>query len=259
MSAVMQTIELSQEILTPKQEAFARYYVECRNATTAYRMAYNVDRAKGVEWMYVEASRTLRLPPVAAYIATLQEAAAAHTIVKARELVQDLADQASADASELVQMQTNNCRHCYGERNLYQWVDELELADAVAKVDEEIDRGVKGVKMPDYRGGFGFAVRRPPNPDCVKCEGRGSVVIRFTDTDKLSPRALKLYKGAKVTKGGIEMEMHDGQHARLELLKVLGVYGKDGNTLNPAAASKPLAADTSAEEASKAYLTMVSS
>ena len=41
-AAVQQTVELKADLLTAKQEAFARYYVEYQNASTAYRLAYNV-------------------------------------------------------------------------------------------------------------------------------------------------------------------------------------------------------------------------
>lgn len=257
MNARAQDVVLASENLTQKQEDFARYYVECRNATTAYRLAYDVDtHGKPPTWLYTEASRQLAHPLIAHRIQTLQDEAAAHTIVKARELVQDWVDMASTDANELVQLHTNNCRHCYGEGFRYQWTDESELADATLEVQERIDAGVKAVKYPDVRGGFGYVVRRSPNPDCIKCEGRGSVVVRFADTNKLSPRARKLYKGAKVTSQGTELQLHDQASIRVELAKVMGLYGKDV-TLNPAAAAAPVPEDATEATAALAYQQML--
>lgn len=256
MNARAQDVVLRSERLTQKQEDFARYYVECRNATTAYRLAYDYDKSKGGEWLWAEASRTLAHPKVAARVAELQEAAAARTIIKARDVVQDWVDQADTDANELVQLRTVNCRHCWGEAQRYQWRDENELLDAVQAKQNDIDRGVKHVQMPDVRGGFGFDPKRPPNPECCKCLGAGQVVVKFTDTDKLSPRARKLYKGAKVTSQGTELILHDAAAAREQVAKALGVFGKDV-VLNPAASAQAAPEGASEADAALAYQRLI--
>lgn len=255
MNARAQDVVLASENLTQKQEDFARYYVECRNATTAYRLAYNVGRDTKPDTMWSEASRHLRHPLISARVQELREEAEAHTIIKARELVQDWVDMAGTDANELVQLETLNCRYCHGEAGRYQWKDEAELADAVIDVQDKLAMGAKA-KMPDCRGGFGYVARRAPNLDCVKCMGRGEVVVRFTDTDKLSPRARKLYKGAKVTSQGTELQLHDQAGIRVELAKVLGLYGKD-MVLNPAAAAAPVPEDATEATAALAYQAML--
>lgn len=256
MNARAQDIVLAGDRLTQKQEDFARYYVECRNATTAYRLAYNVGRDTLPTTLYVEASRTLAMPQVAARVAALQEAAAARTIIKARDVVQDWVDQADTDANELVQLRTVNCRHCWGVAQRYQWRDEDELLDAVQAKQADIDRGVKHVQMPDVRGGFGFDPKRAPNPECCKCLGAGQVVVKFTDTDKLSPRARKLYKGAKVTSQGTELLLHDAGAAREQVARALGVFGKEV-TLNPAAAEAPVPEGATEADAALAYQKLI--
>ena len=45
--------------ITPKQEAFAQKYIECGNASEAYRHAYDVG-ADTSEWVKVEASNQSR-------------------------------------------------------------------------------------------------------------------------------------------------------------------------------------------------------
>jgi len=257
MNSPAQTIVLASESLTQKQRDFARYYVECRSVTTAYRMAYNVSTEPGIQWIYTEAQRTLHLPHVAAYVQELQEAAAALTIVKGRDILQDLVDQASTDMNDLVQLRTVNCRHCYGTDGRYQWRDEAELAIACEEKQADVDRGVKWVKFPDALGGFGFDPRKPPSPNCVKCLGAGQVLVQFTDTDKLTPKARKLYKGAKLgTNGQVELLLHDAHASRIEVAKMLGMYGKE-NTLNPAEPETPVAADASEAEAATGYLEML--
>ena len=64
-----------QPKLTPKQEAFARTYVEIGNASEAYRRAYRADgmTTPAVE---VEACRLIRHPKVSLRVLELQQAAA---------------------------------------------------------------------------------------------------------------------------------------------------------------------------------------
>jgi phage terminase small subunit len=257
MNAQAQTVVLATDSLTEKQLAFARYYVECRNATLAYRKAYNVTVGDvQPEWLYNEASRQLHHPKISMAIAELQEAAAATTIIKARELVQDLVDMASVDPEEVTSVRTINCRHCWGAEGRYQWRDEIELADACQLKQDDVDRGVKHVKFPDALGGFGFTPRKAPNPECVKCNGVGLILGAVTDSAKWSLKARKLVKGVKQTANGIEIMMHDQMAARIELAKILGLYGKDIK-LNPAEPEAPVAADASEAEAATGYLEML--
>ena len=60
--------------LTPKQEAFSFKYVECGNASEAYRHAYDVQN-EASEWVKVEASKLLKTPNVAIMVLELQEQA----------------------------------------------------------------------------------------------------------------------------------------------------------------------------------------
>jgi hypothetical protein len=257
MNAQAQTVVLASESLTQKQRDFARYYVECRNATTAYRMAYDCDPAKdGGRWVGVEATRTLARPSVAAHVAELQEAAAAHTIIKARELVQDLVDMASVDPEEVTSVRTINCRHCWGFEGRYQWRDEAELGIECERKQADVDRGVKYVQFPDALGGFGYTPSKGPNPECAKCNGAGLVMSAVRDSRQWSTKARKLVKGVKQTPNGIEVLMHDQMQARIELAKILGLYGKDV-TLNPAEPEEPVATDASEAEAATGYLEML--
>ena len=60
--------------LSPKQEQFARKYVECSCASKAYRCAYNTQRMKP-ETVHVEACKLLANPKVATRVNQLQEQA----------------------------------------------------------------------------------------------------------------------------------------------------------------------------------------
>jgi phage terminase small subunit len=60
--------------------------------------------------------------------------------------------------------------------------------------------------------------------DCVVTKAWN---IMLADTRRLSPRAVALYAGAKMTKYGIEISMHDKGAAMETLFKHLGLYEKD--------------------------------
>jgi phage terminase small subunit len=91
--------------LTPKQEAFAMAYVECGNASNAYRMAYDVNENTSDNSISVEASKLRNNPKITLRILELQELAQErHSITvdsltdeleKARKTAQE-AGQASA-------------------------------------------------------------------------------------------------------------------------------------------------------------------
>lgn len=59
--------------LTPKQEAFARAYVETGNASEAYRMAYNVSESAKPEGIWVSACRTLAKTNVSLRVKQLKD------------------------------------------------------------------------------------------------------------------------------------------------------------------------------------------
>ena len=74
--------------LTPKQKAFADYYIECGNATEAARKAgYKEYKSSGVE-----ASKTLKNPNVAAYIAENIKPKEESRIATAEEVMQFFSD-----------------------------------------------------------------------------------------------------------------------------------------------------------------------
>ncbi|MEL8055708.1 MAG: terminase small subunit [Pseudomonadota bacterium] len=81
-----------REQLTPKQEAFAVFYVQLGNAAEAYRRAFEKDPDARDSWIYVEAYQLLEHPKVAPRIKQLQEAAkkaGQYTVEKAAEELED--------------------------------------------------------------------------------------------------------------------------------------------------------------------------
>jgi phage terminase small subunit len=75
--------------LTPKQEAFARAYVETGNASEAYRRAYSAGKMKP-EAIWVEACRLLANPSVTLMTNQLQAMAAERCLVTVLSLTEEL-------------------------------------------------------------------------------------------------------------------------------------------------------------------------
>lgn len=76
--------------LTPKQEAFALAFVETRNATEAYRRAYDVASDSRDAWLYVEACQLLDHPKVSLRIEELQAQAARHSLFTVKQANDEL-------------------------------------------------------------------------------------------------------------------------------------------------------------------------
>ena len=82
--------------MTPKQEQFARLYVETGNASEAYRQAYNADNMKP-ETVTNEAYKLLQAPDISAMVDGLKEEARQRHAVTVDDLLHEL-EQARAAA-----------------------------------------------------------------------------------------------------------------------------------------------------------------
>ena len=76
--------------LTPKQEAFAQKFVECGNASEAYRTAYDVGENTTAGSIWVNACKTLGNDKVAQRVAELQQMAQERTLVTIESLTAEL-------------------------------------------------------------------------------------------------------------------------------------------------------------------------
>jgi len=87
--------------LTPKQDAFARAYVEMLGPSEAYKRAYDAENMSP-ESIKVEANKLLNRPNIALTIVKLQEAGRERTLVTVESLTKELDENRSA-ALELEQ------------------------------------------------------------------------------------------------------------------------------------------------------------
>ena len=85
--------------LTPKQEAFAKAYIETGNASEVYKMAYNVNENTSDNSISVEACKLRNSPKITLRILELQELAQERHLITVDSLTKEL-EQARKTASE---------------------------------------------------------------------------------------------------------------------------------------------------------------
>lgn len=210
-----------------KQKAFAEHWVVYRNATQAYKHAYNRDAS--YEVARTRGPEIFHLPAVQAEIAALQEAArnSSPAVASVGWLLRRLVDIGTADPRELIGLKVGCCRYCHGDGHGYQW-REREYWEAVEKAERDARLAPPSLRdqvlMPDIGGGFGFNATHPPDPDCPQCHGEGLERFVPRDTDNLSDQALLLYGGVKVKRDGYEIVLAD-QGKALELAgRIMGAF-----------------------------------
>ena len=91
--------------LTPKQDKFARVYVETGNASEAYRQAYDVGENTKPEGIWVKGCEILKKGNVAVRVQELQAAAQERTMVTVESLSKEM-DENRKRANELDQTST---------------------------------------------------------------------------------------------------------------------------------------------------------
>lgn len=147
----------------------------------------------------------------------LQSYRARHSEINAERVLTRLWSIATADATEISAVRVFSCRHCYGEDFLYQWINETEYLFKKKANDFVSDEG-----------GFGYDPERRPNKACPHCRGLGEQAVFLSDTRDYSPDAKLLYKGAKHTRHGIEVQTHDSMRAMEMVARILGLFN-DGD------------------------------
>ena len=203
--------------LEPRQERFVQEYLIDLNATqAAIRAGYSEKSARQM------GTENLSKPSIQAAISKAQAERAERTGIAADKALREAWSIATADARELVQVKVGCCRNCYGEGHKYQ--------RTVGEMNRDREQWAEKGNAPsdfDVKGGIGFNPLLHPSPTCPECGGDGQSRVVLCDTRSLSPAAISLYAGAKQTKEGIEVKMHDKGAALEKVFKHLGLYEKD--------------------------------
>lgn len=128
--------------LTPKQEAFARHYIETGNASEAYRRAYDVGPKTKADTVHDTASKLLQHPQIAHRITELQQAVARRHDVTVDRIVRELA--------------------LLGFANMLDYVRTTDQGDAYVDLSDltrEQAAAISEIIVEEYREGGGEAAR----------------------------------------------------------------------------------------------------
>jgi phage terminase small subunit len=241
--------------LTASKEKFAQHYATSRDASAAYRHAYNVRSDTKETTANVQGSKLLADPNIRQRV---EEIIAAATVTS--ESVMDLAkiqdmwaSIAAASPDELIGLRVGCCRYCWGFEHKYQWrereyLEALTQAERIAKTDPDCP-------LPDPSGGLDFNHTTAPNDACPECRGEGVERVVARDTSKLSPGAKLLYGGLKKKRDGLEIIIASREKALENLTRMQGGY-KDNVKVDgsiKAAAALVKLQTTDPNEAAKAY------
>lgn len=216
------------EQLTPRDQIFVREYLthlQPVKAALAAGYSGTVARSKAFQWV---ANPEIK-PLVYAAIQEAMAERAIRTQITADKVLERYWMIATADPNELTQVRHLNCRHCYGIDHKFQWKDEDEFEQALnqviaeEKAMQQDDPGYQA-EYPTDEGGYGFMPLNDPHPDCPCCYGEGKIDLYMSDTRCLSPQGQALYAGAKYTKNGIEVAMHDQKAALDQVARHLGMF-----------------------------------
>ena len=131
------------------------------------------------------------------------------------------------DPNELVELRRVNCHHCHGQDHEYQY-DDLEYRHALSAHRQRMQLlpETSPDRVPfDERGGPGFALNAPPDPDCPSCGGDGVLRVIVKDTRNLSRGARLAYDGIKVGAGGsVEVKFRDRNWAEDRIARYAGMF-----------------------------------
>ncbi|HEX4517871.1 MAG TPA: terminase small subunit, partial [Polyangiaceae bacterium] len=142
------------------------------------------------------------------------------TKISADRVLEEYWSIATANANELVEFRRTCCRHCHGTNFEAQ---HTKAEQASRRALFALRKNPLPTDVFDEQGGEGYDARRDPHAACPECFGEGIGTEFFKDSRKLSPDALRLYGGVKITKGGIEIVTHDKMSALDKLARHFGL------------------------------------
>jgi phage terminase small subunit len=202
---------------TQKMKEFARLCFELKDQNEAYRRVYDVSKSTDSS-ISTLAARLRADVRVASIIKTMEDAAAATSIVTVQMVLEQWWKIATADPNDIISARKICCRNCHGIDHAFQWIDENEWALAVARALDT------GKSPPDMAGGFGFRLNNAPHAECPQCTGEGITDVFIHDTRYLKGNARHLYAGVKKTRSGVEIVMRDQDAALANIARHLGMF-----------------------------------
>jgi len=205
--------------LTAQQEMFCLEYIVDLNAMQAVlRAGYRMTLRSASAY----ANKLMNDPRIQARIQEHMDKRLKRLEITADNVLKTIRDRAMGDARELTELRVGCCRYCHGTDQLYQRTKgEMRRA----RVEHEANCLKAGVDLPfNEQGGDGYDKRLDPHPECPECAGEGEPRVVFKDVRNYSETGANLYQGAKITRNGIEIGVHNSDKALEMLARHLNLY-----------------------------------
>ncbi len=197
--------------LTVDEMMFVGEYIRDKNATRAYRAAFNYSGVRASENGWAVLHRPHVLKEVRKTLAGIAVDASL-TVEMVRN---DIVNVLNADPRELFNVQMGACRHCHGINHLFQ--------RTIGEMNRDRYAAEMAAKPFDVAGGIGYDAYADPHPECPECNGKGVQRIKLTDTRLLSPEAASLLQTIEQTKNGIKITTRSKDTAREAAARLLGM------------------------------------
>lgn len=213
--------------LTGKQNVFVMEFLKDFNASRAARAAgYSKDKNGNVD-----TGAIVNSPAVQKAIRDAISKSAGKLGLDADEIMKLWADIVDYDANELVQVRRVPCPYCWAEVGEKQYT--LAVYEKEKEAHEKKRQRLLMTKDGEDIGEFPSVqevefidMTKGPNPECTVCHGVGSERLFTSDTRHLSPIGKRIYCGAKMMNGRVEVLMLSKERAMENLAKALGVFAE---------------------------------
>lgn len=214
-----------------KKRFVVEYPIDSNGTQAAIRSGYSPNSASQ------QASQLLCDPEILEAIFERQIEIARAASLSVEWVLNQWREIAYADPNELVWIEIESCRHCWGVGHQYHWT-QFEYDEIVRRCLEHHCGGkcespcVKRIP-PLALGGFGFNPHTAPHEGCPACHGNGMERVGLADTRRVRGPARRLYAGVKKTKDGVEIKMRDQDKALDNIAKFLGMVVNKNEIAGP--------------------------
>lgn len=222
-------VQISDPLLTAREEIFARWYGQLGDIADAYLNAFPEEGR--------DASRAMERGRYMLRKASVRRRAIEWRGMQAATMADDVRALAAfyragmTAERNLIQYMRVNCRYCHGQGGGYQWVLADYLA-ALAKAEHyNRTRPARAAEqmLPDPSGGFGFDAWGDPNPHCDRCRGRGEGVTYVADGREMPPDEAIAFEGWQLTKDGVKASYISKADSAAGLMKLRGIGAENVN------------------------------
>jgi len=210
-------------------ERFAdEYLIDLNGAAAAVRAGYSEHTAD------VKASQLLARADVQEMIEQRELERSKRTKITADNVLRDMYEIATADASEYSEIRVGCCRYCYGKDHRYQRTpreleihrEEWEAKVTKANKGESPERLAELLEEFDPEGGSGYDKSKAPIQGCPECFGEGIARAVFKNTSTMSPAARRAFGGVKSKEKSMEVVVRDQDAALFKVADHLGMFKK---------------------------------